>query len=124
MKLIYLIPLLLLTFIPVYADTNFYSLVPRTAMQQQDICVSIWAFEGDKYMQRTSLRGADVTVEFQRFGGYDIDVFTGKTYRSGFFSICDFVTSHQYDKHSLYQITITVNETSKVFYFWTVQGRA
>ncbi len=125
MNLSYLIPFLLIGFIPIYGATDFYAHVPKTATQQNDYCINLWAYDDRRggYMQSTALRGAEVTIEITLYGNL-VERLHGFTYRSGFYAACDFVTSADYRQHALYEVEITVNETSKKYWVWTVRGRA
>lgn len=117
--------------IPTEPEVNFTVKAPETAYIQKDYCMKLSAFDDrEKYNKRFNGIGklvyADVEIEIFPSERYNvIEEITGKTQKNGSFSACDFITTHSYTTHGLYNMTVSVSygesELIKVYQFWTIQ---
>jgi len=70
------------------------------------------------------LHNANITTTIQAHdNNYIIDTFTGSTNPHGYYTDSDFITTHDYLSHGLYNLTISVQydsfEQTKRYQFWT-----
>lgn len=118
--------------IPENPEVHFKAFVPQYAFIQRSFDFNVIVIDDRteycKCVPKTKpLYNANVTVTIYPSwtDKYIIEEITGKTLKNGYFAGSDFVTTHEYIPHDLYNMTISVSYGDSIdiqeFQFWTIE---
>ena len=115
--------------IPENPEVHFTAKVPQYIQIQRDFSISLVAIddrsEYHKYAPSTGkIQGADVNISFYH-GDRLIEDWNGITGKRGLYTGNDIMTSHDYPKHGLIDVIVTVSYMDHIeiqtFKVWTIQ---